>query len=96
MKRENKKLSELSSIMTPFPQVLLNVRVRHKRDPHRIREVAALVKKIQEKLGDRGRVLVRPSGTESLIRVMVEGENEKEMAAHAEEISESIRRRTKE
>jgi phosphoglucosamine mutase len=93
MKRENKKLSELSSIMTPFPQVLLNVRVRHKRDPHRIPEVAALVKKIQEKLGDRGRVLVRPSGTENLIRVMVEGENEKEISAHAEEISECIRRR---
>jgi phosphoglucosamine mutase len=96
MKRENKKLSELSSIMTPFPQVLLNVRVRHKRDPHRIPEVAALVKKIQEKLGDRGRVLVRPSGTESLIRVMVEGENEKEISAHAEEISECIRRRMEE
>jgi phosphoglucosamine mutase len=96
MKRENKKLSELSSIMTPFPQVLLNVRVRQKRDPHRIPEVAALVKKIQEKLGDRGRVLVRPSGTESLIRVMVEGENEKEISAHAEEISECIRRRMEE
>jgi phosphoglucosamine mutase len=96
MKRENKRLSELSSIMTPFPQVLLNVRVRHKRDPHRIPEVAALVKKIQEKLGDRGRVLVRPSGTESLIRVMVEGENEKEISAHAEEISECIRRRMEE
>jgi len=96
MKRENKKLSELSSIMTPFPQVLLNVRVRHKRDPHRIPEVAALVKKIQEKLGDRGRVLVRPSGTENLIRVMVEGENEKEISAHAEEISECIRRRMEE
>jgi len=96
MKRENKKLSELSSIMTPFPQVLLNVRVRHKRDPHRIPEVAALVKKIQEKLGDRGRVLVRPSGTENLIRVMVEGENEKEISAHAEEISECIRRKMEE
>jgi phosphoglucosamine mutase len=96
MKRENKRLSELSSIMTPFPQVLLNVRVRHKKDPHRIPEVAALVKKIQEKLGDRGRVLVRPSGTESLIRVMVEGENEKEISAHAEEISECIRRRMEE
>ncbi len=96
MKRENKRLSELSSIMTPFPQVLLNVRVRDKRDPHRIPEVAALVKKIQEKLGDRGRVLVRPSGTESLIRVMVEGENEKEISAHAEEISECIRRRMEE
>jgi phosphoglucosamine mutase len=96
MKRENKKLSELTSIMTPFPQVLLNVRVGHKRDPHRIPEVAALVKKIQEKLGDRGRVLVRPSGTESLIRVMLEGENEKEISAYAEDLSECIRRKMEE
>ena len=91
MKRENKRLSELAAIMTPFPQVLLNVAVRQKKDPHRIPEITALTKKIQENLGDRGRILVRASGTESLIRVMVEGENEKEILAYAEEISECIR-----
>jgi phosphoglucosamine mutase len=91
MKRENKRLSELAAIMTSFPQVLLNVAVRQKKDPHRIPEIIALTKKIQENLGDRGRILVRASGTESLIRVMVEGENEKEISAYAEEISECIR-----
>jgi phosphoglucosamine mutase len=91
MRREGKKLSELAAIMTPFPQVLLNIAVRQKKDPHRIAEVAALIKKIQVKLGDHGRILVRPSGTESLIRVMVEGENAKEITAYAEEISECIR-----
>jgi phosphoglucosamine mutase len=91
MRREGKNLSELAAIMTPFPQVLLNIAVRQKKDPHRIPEVAALIKKIQVKLGDHGRILVRPSGTESLIRVMVEGENAKEITAYAEEISECIR-----
>jgi phosphoglucosamine mutase len=67
------------------------VAVRQKKDPHRIPEIIALTKKIQENLGDRGRILVRASGTESLIRVMVEGENEKEISAYAEEISECIR-----
>ena len=75
MKREEKKLSELATIMKTFPQVLLNVPVPKKRDPHQIPEVASLIKKIQKKLGDRGRILVRPSGTENLIRVMAEGEN---------------------
>ncbi len=93
MKRKGKTLSELASILTPFPQVLVNVPVRHKRDPHPIPEIAALAKKIQGKLGKRGRLLIRPSGTESMIRVMVEGEHEKEIAAYAEELSAIIRKK---
>jgi len=69
------------------------VRVRHKKDVHQIPEAVSLIEKIKKKLADRGRVLVRPSGTESLIRVMVEGENEKEISAYAEEISECIRQK---
>ncbi|MDI6753299.1 MAG: phosphoglucosamine mutase [Thermodesulfobacteriota bacterium] len=93
MKREGKKLSSLTKIMTPFPQVLLNVPVRQKKDPQQIPEVTSLIKKIQAKLSDRGRILVRPSGTESLIRVMVEGENEKEITAFAEQIADCIRKK---
>ena len=92
MKREGKTLSELASILTPFPQVLLNVPVAHKKDPHQVPEVISLVNKVQKKLGQRGRVLVRPSGTESLIRVMVEGEKAKEIQAYAEEIAECVRK----
>jgi phosphoglucosamine mutase len=93
MKRENKRLSELAKIMTPFPQVLLNVPVRQKKDPQQIPEITSLLKKIEAKLADRGRILVRSSGTESLIRVMVEGENEKEISAFAEQIAECIRKK---
>jgi len=92
MKREGKKLSQLASILTPFPQVLLNVPVAHKKDPHEVPEVASLIKKVQKKLGEKGRVLVRPSGTENLIRVMVEGEKAKEINAYAEEIAECVRK----
>ncbi len=92
MKREGKKLSDLASILTPFPQVLLNVPVAHKRDPHEVPEVASLIKKVQKKLGEKGRVLVRPSGTESLIRVMLEGEKDEEIKTYAEEIAGCVRK----
>jgi phosphoglucosamine mutase len=92
MKRKGKRLSELASILTPFPQVLLNVPVGHKKDPHQIPEVSSLVKKVQKKLGEKGRILVRPSGTESLIRVMVEGEKAKEIRGYAEEIARCVRK----
>jgi phosphoglucosamine mutase len=92
MKKGNKRLSELAKIMTSFPQVLLNVPVQKRRDPQQIPDITSLLKKIEAKLGDRGRILVRPSGTESLIRVMVEGESEKEISAFAEEIADCIRK----
>jgi len=92
MKREEKKLSEMATLMKTFPQVLLNVPVPKKRDPQQIPEVASLIKKIQKKLSDRGRILVRPSGTENLIRVMAEGENARDISAYAEEIAECIRK----
>jgi len=93
MKREGQKLSSLAKIMTTFPQVLLNVPVTQKKDPQQIPELNSLLKKIKAKLADRGRILVRPSGTENLIRVMVEGENEKEIAGYAQEIAASIRQK---
>jgi phosphoglucosamine mutase len=66
--------------------------VAKKKDPHQVFEVTSLVQKIQANLGQRGRVLVRPSGTENLIRVMVEGEKAPEISAYAEEIAECVRK----
>jgi phosphoglucosamine mutase len=93
MKREGRRLSELATIMKPFPQVLLNVPVAQKRHPQEIPEVVSLMKKIQKKLADRGRILVRLSGTENLIRVMAEGESARDISAYAEEIAQCIRKK---
>jgi phosphoglucosamine mutase len=65
-------LSEAVAVMTRFPQVLRNVRVRSRELPQ---EIAAEVDRVNEELGDRGRVLLRPSGTEPVFRVLVEAEN---------------------
>lgn len=92
MKREDKKLSELSRIMTKFPQVLINVPVKEKKDPAQIPELAELLKRIKEKLAKKGRLLVRPSGTENLMRIMVEGEDYAKIEAFAQEIAASLRK----
>ena len=84
-------LSELSRVMTRFPQVLVNVKVRERRDVTADHSVAGVIREIEGGLGDRGRVLVRASGTEPLIRVMVEGEHEDEVRMHAEGIADAIR-----
>lgn len=76
MKETGKKLSELAEGMTIFPQILKNVPVANKREALEHPEIVAAIEKVEKELGDRGRVLVRPSGTESLIRIMVEAETE--------------------
>ncbi len=86
-----KPMSELARAMTRFPQVLVNVRVKERRDVTADERIAGAIRDIESDLGDRGRVLVRASGTEPLIRVMVEGEHEDEVRSHAEGIAEAIR-----
>ncbi|ABK61023.1 MULTISPECIES: phosphoglucosamine mutase [Clostridium] len=87
VKETGKTLSELASIMTKLPQVLVNAKVpNNMKDIHeKDAEIAEEIKKIEEKLNGCGRVLIRPSGTEPLVRVMLEGENQEELdkIAHA-------------
>lgn len=71
-----KKLSELAEGFTVYPQVLTNVRVTDKKAAQDDADVQAAVKKVTEELGDTGRILVRESGTEPVVRVMVEAESE--------------------
>lgn len=95
MKESGKKLSELASEMKVFPQVLINVRVsdfgkaRFPRD----KEIKNAIESVEKELGDTGRVLVRVSGTEPLVRVMLEGKDEEKINVLAQEIAEVIRER---
>jgi phosphoglucosamine mutase len=76
MKTTSRPLRELASLMTLYPQVLLNVPVANPGQATTHPKVSAMVETMKEKLGRRGRVLLRPSGTEAVVRVMVEGEDE--------------------
>ncbi len=79
MIKKKKALSELATLMTPLPQVLHNVRMAERIAPERIPNFPEALQEAQAQLGTSGRILVRPSGTEPLIRVMVEGEDEKQI-----------------
>ena len=91
MKKTEKPISELSKIMERFPQVLKNVTTRKKVALDQISGFAAKVAAMEKELGNKGRILVRPSGTEPVIRVMVEGENEDQIENIANELCEVIR-----
>ncbi|MFN8543445.1 MAG: phosphoglucosamine mutase [Candidatus Binatia bacterium] len=84
-------LSELRRLMTRFPQVLVNVRVAERRDLGTLPAVQAAIRSAEAALGDRGRVLVRYSGTEPLLRIMLEGEHEAHIRTLAETIAGEVR-----
>jgi phosphoglucosamine mutase len=88
---ENKPLSELSKLMTPYPQVLINVAVHSKPDIETVPEIADAIKSVESKLGDRGRVLVRYSGTQPICRIMVEGPSAGDTQSYCSQISEIIK-----
>jgi len=73
LRSTGKTLGELSGIMKKFPQVLVNTKVRKKIPVERLKATSALIKDIEGRLANDGRVLVRYSGTENLLRVMIEG-----------------------
>ena len=89
--RRRVSVAELASAMRRFPQVLENVAVDDPAGAMSSPEVAEAIRGAEDALRERGRVLVRPSGTEPVVRVMVEAETEEEARSHAEAISASIR-----
>jgi phosphoglucosamine mutase len=91
MKRTGKKLSELAAGVRLYPQVLLNVRTARRIDPEDNESIRCARESVESQLGMRGRVVLRASGTEPVIRIMVEGENPDEVAAHANELAASVR-----
>ncbi|HAA04119.1 MAG TPA: hypothetical protein DCE18_12165 [Syntrophobacteraceae bacterium] len=92
MLRENLPLSELKRIMQRYPQTMINVRVKERRSIETIPEVASALQRHEQGLGDEGRILVRPSGTEPVIRVMVEGADQQRIETIAEELAHVIHR----
>ena len=86
-------MSQLTQGLTMYPQVLKNVRVTDKSVAQADEDVQAAVAEVAEKLGDSGRILVRESGTEPVIRVMVEAESEAVCREHVEHVVNTIRRK---
>ncbi len=95
MKRTGKKLSELAKVMEHMPQVLINVKVsaEGKLAFYNDKEIKAEIRRISDILGERGRILIRVSGTEPLVRVMLEGESLEEIQNLAEEAAQVVRDR---
>jgi phosphoglucosamine mutase len=91
MVEKGKRLSELKGAMTRLPQVLVNVRVREKKDFEAMPNVSRKIRLVEAALDGRGRTLVRYSGTEMLARIMLEGEDGKQIDTMAKEIAEEIR-----
>ena len=93
MATTGRALSDLASELTTYPQVLVNVRVDRKVDLSTIPDVAGVIAAVQSRLAGNGRLLIRYSGTEPLLRIMIEGKDQREIAAWAEEIADAVRQR---
>ncbi len=92
MKYESKHLSELGKIMKVFPQVLINVNVLSKPDMNKIPQIKDAVKHVENILGEKGRVLIRYSGTQPICRVMVEGPSQEETGKHCRYLADKIKK----
>ncbi|MEL1136298.1 phosphoglucosamine mutase [Desulfitobacterium sp. THU1] len=92
LKEQGKPISKLAAQMQRLPQVLINVKVKDKKKSMENPYVLQKVEEVKRFLGDRGRVLVRPSGTESLVRVMVEGQDQEQLMRLAQSVVDIIKR----
>ena len=90
IKRSGKKASELNEMMVSYPQLLVNVAVKSKEGWEENEKIKAAIKTGEEQLGTEGRILVRPSGTEPLIRVMAEGPDQKALDRICHEIADVV------
>jgi phosphoglucosamine mutase len=95
MRLGERPLSELVTLLEPFPQKLINVHVQNKRPLEEVPEVQKALAKVESDLGERGRVLLRYSGTEAVVRVMVEGQDGDKVEKHAQFLAEVIANRLK-
>lgn len=90
MKQTGKPLSELVAGMPKYPQTMVNVRTERRMDPGKSPEIQDAVARVEGELADSGRVVLRASGTEPVIRVMVEGEDEAQVVALAQKLASVV------
>ena len=93
----NQKPSEARKVVNIYPQVLINAKVNSekKMDYDKDSEIKEAIEKVSKEFAGNGRVLIRPSGTEPLVRVMIEGENQEIITEKAKEIAELIEKKLK-
>jgi len=89
--QDGKPVSEICHLFEPAPQILENVKIKAGAKPLEVEAVKAAIKAAEKKLGSKGRVLVRPSGTEPLVRVMAEGDDEEVVRAIVGDIADAVR-----
>jgi phosphoglucosamine mutase len=92
MQEKEQPLDKLAQAMEPLPQVLYNVEVKEKKDLSEVPEIEGTIKKIEKSLGNSGRILIRYSGTEPLLRIMIEGEDETRLHRFAQDLVELVRK----
>ena len=92
VKRSGHSLSELTASFERFPQVMINIPISERRPLETLPKVQDAIRRVEGELGDRGRVLIRYSGTELKARVMVEGENQERVAQFAEDLADELGR----
>lgn len=91
MKQTGKKLSELAANVTIYPQKLVNIRVSDKYGAMEVPAIKKIIDDVEAKLGDQGRILVRASGTEPLLRIMAEAPTDEEVDYYVNQIAEVVR-----
>ncbi len=91
MAASGRELADLAADLTTYPQVLVNVRVSRRADLREVPSVAAALARVEARLGSEGRLLVRYSGTEPLLRIMLEGKDQRVIEALAQEIADRVR-----
>jgi phosphoglucosamine mutase len=91
MAETGRELADLASELVSYPQVLVNVRVKQKTELASVPAIAATMDRIEKRLAGQGRLLVRYSGTEPLLRVMIEGKDQQEIQGWAREIADTVK-----
>jgi phosphoglucosamine mutase len=90
MKQKERPLDEMAKVMEPLPQVLHNVKVKEKKNLSDFPEIEKRIREIEKTLGQSGRLLIRYSGTEPLLRIMIEGEDETRLHRFAQDLVELV------